>query len=318
MRLRAALASLLLLTFACARSVQQGTESSDRPVLTATPVTTIPPTTTTIVVPPLSAYPVDVGWVTDLEDDSAERAAIELGLRISLATGIEGPSPFTVIAYRDEASLLNAWMYVSGDTLDEASERWETMQGMAYTTGHGWVIFVHVDQPDSDWFRRVLVSTTIHEWFHLHEYAATPGKYGGDRDRDAAPMWFTEGSADWFAYATMDVAGVPPLEGTPRDGLDYEIDPFPGLGAWESRDGFESDPRAYEASEGAVDLLVETVGCQAVLDDYWHGRSGYQGSWRDVFAYAFHMTVEEFYALVDEYVADHGRADRGHQIIRMS
>ena len=134
---------------------------------------------------------------------------------------------------------------------------------------------------------------SAHELFHVfqEEWSSGHGGYG-------SPGWFTEGTAEYFAFRALDAGGVWSYAEQRRWRLVAA-----GKRAVEPLRKLERglDRVSYGFLLLAVELLASRAGERAVLDYYMLPQPG--TTWQEAFETAFGMTVDEFYELFEEHRA---------------
>jgi hypothetical protein len=150
------------------------------------------------------------------------------------------------------------------------------------------------------------VKIIVHEYFHLVQFGLTRNMY------DPGPIWLLEGSAELVGFRAVADASLVSFEAVLDRWIAYGLQ---GPLANTSLADIESATASpdllccmYELAPMAVHLLVEDRGL-AALGDYY-GVIGNGMPWREAFASAFGMSVEEFYASFDAARYDIGVA--GH------
>ena len=111
------------------------------------------------------------------------------------------------------------------------------------------------------------------------------------------PIWFTEGSAEFFGYAVSDHADVASYYVSPWEWWYYLPNPDIGLAEYDSRLPFPHPPEDYWMGQMASEYIVANVGFEKLMD-IW-SRMGDGADFATAFEGAVGLSLSMFYETFD-------------------
>lgn len=138
----------------------------------------------------------------------------------------------------------------------------------------------------------------LHEAMHALQDDMDPGAAGQIPPRSMEnfrPVWFVEGSAEFWSYALADYTGLRTY-GHGSEKLEYK--PLVQTEEWEG-----NDDEPYEWGQVAMEYLIAHKGFEVYLDVYSNLGNGMH--FDDAFQNAVGISLEDFYEVFDPWVVGH-------------
>lgn len=210
-----------------------------------------------------SHFDVIVGMDTEFMHDVVNSKGLEMPVRVDHYGSI--PCPYSYGGCKSNTSLWAGWAHQPLDNLNEN-------KGVARNLLHE---AMHAIQDDLD-----------------HRAAGQiPPRHMNDLFR---PVWFVEGSAEFWSYALADYTGMRKY-GHESEQIDYK--PLVETEEWEGNDW-----QPYEWGQVALEYLVAYKGFEVYLDIYSNLDAGQH--FDDAFRDAVGIELADFYSVFDQYVAN--------------
>jgi len=136
-----------------------------------------------------------------------------------------------------------------------------------------------------------------HEYFHGAQAFLSKKTFA-----DQAPLWLTEGSAEYEASVLASESGLIDLARMRQQKADRARGVLNLLNTMETLKGAEAEDTETPYTIGylAADYLASSYGNQNVLTKYWQARAT-ASTWQDAFKTAFGVTPTDFYAKFEDY-----------------
>lgn len=282
-------------------SSSSATTISDASTVAPTPSTTAVETTTTTTLPEeacetIPDSPLALNIETDLSDEQIQ--FFMCGLHVAANETDVGVTELSLSMFDDMGAMKESIERLLPGTYFENSAAAQGFYGLIGNDVIFWNYPNTADYRDDGAF---VFRVGTHELFHV---AQSKMMYGGFIE--PAPAWLSEGAAEYFALEMLEKYGFDEhLEWWRSMGDGFVLVYSPTAETFRIWETFGPYPPElppflnYPLVARMVGLLAEVSSKEAVLEGYWRERSPDE-SWEETFTRVFGLTVDEFYALIDE------------------
>lgn len=277
------------------------TTISDASTVAPTPSTTAVETTTTTTLPEEACETIpDSLLVLNIETDLSDEQIrfFMCGLHVAANETDVGVTELSLSMFDDMGAMKESIERLLPGTYFENSMAAQGFYGLIGNDVIFWNYPNTADYRDDGAF---VFRVGTHELFHV---AQSKMMYGGFIE--PAPAWLSEGAAEYFALEMLEKYGFDEhLEWWRSMGDGFVLVYSPTAETFRIWETFGPYPPElppflnYPLVARMVGFLAEASSKEAVLEGYWRERSPDE-SWEETFTRVFGLTVDEFYALIDE------------------